>query len=91
MNKQIASFANGAVTVIENEGVISLNFNESLSVGGGEAAGIVKVQGQGSIQLDGALGLKLGEALLNSHLPDSVKSLAMVIEGIANQAVSALE
>lgn len=89
--KTIASFAAGAVTVTEENGVVSLNVDESMSIGGGQASGIVKVQGKGSIVLDGAMGLKLGEALLNSHLPATVLPLAMVVEGVANQAIAAIE
>lgn len=89
--KTIASFENGAITLTEDQGVFSLNFNESLSAGGGQASGIAQIQGQGSVKLNGALGLKLGEALINSHLPASVLPLAKVIEGVADQAIQALE
>lgn len=89
--KTLATYANGAVTVTEDQGVISLNFNESLSVGGGDAAGIIKVQGQGSVQLNCEQGLKLGETLLNAHLPAAVQPLAKVIEGVVEQAVKSLE
>lgn len=85
--KTLLSVANGAVTVTEDAGKVSINFDES--VGGGSAAGIVK--GQGSVVLDAESGLKLGEQLLNAHLPASVQPLAQVIEGVANQAVQALE
>lgn len=89
--KTIATLAGGAVTLTEDAGVFSLNISDAVSVGGGAAAGIVKAKGCGSVELDAADGLKLGEALLNSHLPASVQPLATVIEGIANQAVAALE
>jgi len=89
--KTIYSVQNGAITITEDAGVFSLNISEKASVGGGEVAGIVKVQGEGSVQLDAATALKLGEALLNSHLPSSVQSLAAVIEGVANQAIAAIE
>jgi hypothetical protein len=85
--KTLLSVANGALTVTEDGGKVSLNFDES--VGGGAAAGIVK--GQGSIVLDANMGLQLGEKLLNSHLPASVQPLAQVIEGVANQAIQAIE
>lgn len=89
--KTIASYANGAVTLVEDQGVISLNIDESISAGGGQAAGIVKIQGKGSVVLDGQMGLKLGENLLNAHLPTTVQPLAQVVEGIANQAIASLE
>ncbi len=89
--KELASFASGAVKLTEESGVFSLSFQEDVAVGGGAAAGVVKVQGQGSVVLDAALGLKLGEALLNAHLPVALQPLALVVEGIADQAIKALE
>lgn len=83
--------ADSSVKLVEDAGVISLSLSEQAQLGGGQAAGIVKVKGEGSIVLDAALGLKLGEALLNSHLPAAVLPLALVVEGIANQAISAIE
>ena len=85
--KVLLSLAGGAIQVQEDAGVVSLVFDES--VGGGSAAGIVK--GSGSLILDGPLALSLGEKLLNSKLPASMQAVAQVIEGIANQAISALE
>lgn len=89
--KNLYSNADGSVKLIEDAGVISLSFSEQLQLGGGAAAGIAKVKGEGSVVLDAGLGLKLGEALLNSHLPAAVLPLALVVEGIANQALSAME
>lgn len=89
--KVLASFAGGAVQLTEDKGVFSLSIDESVSLGGGQAAGVVKAAGKGSIQLDAELGLKLGEALLNSHLPAAVQPLAQAVEAIVNQAVKALE
>jgi len=84
--KQIYGPKNG-ISVVEDGGKVTVSIGES--VGGGAAAGVV--QGQASIVLDGEMGLKLGEALLNSHLPASVQPLALVVEGVANQAIAALE
>lgn len=89
--KTIFSAAGGAISLTEDGGVFSLNVDESISVGGGEAAGVLKVSGKASAQLDVESGVKLGEAMLNSHLPVSVQALAAVVEGIANQALKALE
>jgi hypothetical protein len=89
--KTILTLANGAVTLTEESGVFKLNVNESVSLGGGEAAGVVKASGVASVELDAASGLLLGEKLLNSHLPAAVQPLALVIEGVANQALKALE
>ena len=87
MSKAIFSILNGAVSLNEDSGKFTLAFDEK--VGGGQAAGVIT--GQGAVVLDAASALKLGEALLNSHLPVSVQPLAAVVEGIANQAIAALE
>lgn len=85
--KTLASLMGGAVVLTEEAGKVTLSFDESL--GGGAAAGIIK--GQGSVVLDGAAGLALGEKLLNAHLPAAMQPLAPVVEGIFNQAIAALE
>lgn len=85
--KTIFTALNGAFTITESGGVFSINLSEALSTG--QFAGLVK--GTGSIQLDAGVALKAGEALLNSHLPTSAQALATVVEGIANQAIAALE
>ena len=85
--KTLLDLFDGALTVTEADGIISLSFNESL--GGGAAAGIVK--GQGTIALNAIQGLKLGEQLLNAHIPASLLPLAIVIEGVVNQAIASLE
>ena len=89
--KTIFTALGGALVLTEQGGVFTLSFAEAAAVGGGQAAGVIKVQGAGSVVLDGATGLKLGEALLNSHLPASLQALATVVEGVANQAITALE
>lgn len=85
--KTIFSALNGALVLTENEGVFTLSFDESL--GGGEAAGIVK--GTGSVVLDANMALALSEKMLNSHIPASLLPLVTVIEGVVNQALKALE
>lgn len=91
MSKQILNLANGAVVLSEDAGVFTLTISEQAEVGGGEAKGLLKAQGSGSVVLDAMGGLKLGEALLNAHLPMQAQPLAQVVEGIVNQAVSVLE
>lgn len=85
--KNIGSWFGGAVVITENAGVFSLVVNES--VGGGLAAGVVK--GSAEVILDAASGLKLAEALLNSHLPAAIAPMAAIVEAVVNQAVVALE
>lgn len=82
MAKQLLSAFDGALTVEEENGVVTLNVSKSASVGGGEAAGILKVEGEAKIQLDGQTGLKLAESLLNAHLPEKLQPLAQVVEGV---------
>jgi hypothetical protein len=85
--KTIFSALGGALTLTEQSGTVTLSWDES--IGGGLAAGIVK--GQGSLVLNGTLGLQLGEKLLNAMLPASVLPLAQVVETVANQAIAAIE
>ena len=85
--KTIFSSFGGALTLTEQSGVFTLSWNESL--GGGQASGIIS--GKGSVVLNAETGLKLGEALLNAHLPASVQPYATIVETVANQAIAALE
>lgn len=88
--KVIATLLGGAVVVSETAGVVTIEASDAASVGGGAAAGLVKVEGSAKITLDAMSGLKLGEALLNAHLPAGVSPLAAVVEAVVNQAVSAV-
>ncbi len=85
--KTLLSVMGGAITITEQNGVFSLNWNESL--GGGQAAGILK--GSGSIQLSATQLLELGENVLNAHLPASAVPVAEAVEGVANAAIKAAE
>jgi hypothetical protein len=89
--KVLMSVANGAVQLVEDGGVVSLTVDKDLVIGGGAAAGMLEVDGKGSVKFDANTGIKLGEALLNAHLPASVQALAAVVEGIANQAIKTIE
>jgi hypothetical protein len=86
----LASLAGGAIQVVESAGVISLVIADSASIGGGDAKGILKIEGSAKVTFDALTGVKLGEALLNEHLPPAVEPLAAVVEGIVNQAVSVI-
>lgn len=88
--KTIASLADGKVMLTEEAGVFSLSFDESASIGGGAAAGVVKVAGKGTVQLDSLAAIHLGEALLNSKLPEAVKPIAEMVEGVAEKAIGAV-
>lgn len=85
--KTIISLLGGAVVLTESGGVFTLALTES--VGGGQASGIVK--GSGSVILDGNVGLQLGEALLNAHLPATMQPMASVVEAVVNTSIRALE
>ena len=88
--KTLLSLLGGAVVLTEQGGVFTLSLNDSL--GGGAAAGVLK--GQASLVLDAGDGVKLGEAALNGVIQvkaPSLLPLVEVVEGVANQALTALE
>jgi hypothetical protein len=88
--KTVFSALGGALVLTEEGGVLTLSLDESL--GGGAAAGVLK--GQASVVLDAANGVKLGEAALNGVIQAKAPALlplAEVVEGVANQALQALE
>jgi hypothetical protein len=85
--KTILSLLGGAVVLTEQGGKFTLSLDGSL--GGGAAAGILV--GQASLVVDAASGLKLAQALLNSHLPAVLQAPAAIVEDVADQALEALE
>lgn len=91
MAKVLLSLDGGAVQLVENSGVYSLKLDKSASLGGGKAAGLLKVEGDGSVDLDLDGVLLLSEALANAHVPAALLPAAEAVEGIANAAVKALE
>lgn len=88
--KEVARFANGVIVLKKDNGKFILAVSEDASLGGGEAAGIIKVKGSAEVELNAEQALKLAEALLNAHLPPALVPLAQVVEGIVNQAVLAI-
>ena len=88
--KTLLNVANGAVIVTEDNLVVTLTFAESASLGGGQAAGIVKVAGNGSVVANGPLAIQLGFALINPHVPAFALPLATALENILLKAVTAL-
>jgi hypothetical protein len=89
--KKIFSALDGAVALTESEGVFTLSISDALSVGGGKAAGLLKVQGAGSVVFDAPTGAALGLALLNSHLPAALQAPAALVEAVIEEAVKAVE
>ena len=85
--KTLFTSDDGKINLAEEAGKITLSVDEAM--GGGEAAGIVT--GKASVVFDGPTALKLGEQLLNSHLPPVMQPVAQIVEGIANQAIEAME
>jgi hypothetical protein len=90
MAKTLFSVANGAVTVIEDSEIVTLSVNESLAVGGGQAAGILVVKGSGSVVLNGPLLVQLGFALINAKLPTSLVPMATALENLILKGLSAI-
>jgi|GEM_PF-2913107 len=91
MAKQLLNAFDGALIVEEENGVVTLSVSKDASIGGGEAAGLLKIEGSAKVVLDGQTGLKLAESLLNAHLPEKLQPLAQVVEGVVNQAIAAIE
>lgn len=85
--RTLFSLFGGALVLTEQSGNLTLSWNESL--GGGKVKGIVT--GTGSIELGAYSAIQLGETDLNALLPAALQPFALVIEGVANTALVALE
>lgn len=88
MSKVLFNVGNGALILSEQGGDFSLQFSEQVSVGGGVAAGVVAVQGSGSVVLKGKMAFDLGMALLEAHSPAAIVPLEQAVQGIADSAIS---
>ena len=88
--KTLLSLAGGALVLTEQAGVVTLSLDKSLSLGGGSAAGVLEVEGQGSVKLSGAQLLLLGEALLNPRVPAAILPEVQAGEALLNAEVSKL-
>jgi len=86
--KQLLSLDGGAVTLSEQGGSFVLSFDKSLSIGGGAAAGILSIDGKGSIVLSGLQAVKLLEAVINSHVPAVILPAVEAGEKLANDAIA---
>lgn len=86
--KTLLSLANGAFTITEQGGVFTISLNDKVSVGGGKAAGIVSLQGAGSIVLSGKQAFDLGMALLEAHSPAALVPIEEGAQAIADAAIS---
>lgn len=86
--KVLLNLGNGALVLSEQAGVFTLALNAQAQVGGGEAAGVVAVQGSGSIVLNGKLAFDLGMKILEAHSPAAIVPLEQIVQGIADTAIS---
>ena len=85
--KTLISLFAGAVTITEQGGNVFLNLNQSC--GGGKVAGWLKLSG--TIELGAMTAIEAGETVLATLLPASLAPLVLVIEGVVNTALTAME
>jgi hypothetical protein len=89
--KTLVNLGNGVFTITEQGGVFKLEIQESKAVGGGKAAGILSVAGDGVITLSAQQALLLAEAFANSKVPAPVEPILEAVEAVANPVIEALE
>jgi hypothetical protein len=85
--KTLLNLGNGALVLTEEGGAFTLTFSDKAALGGGSAAGVVSVQGSGSLVLEGKLAFDLGMKLLEAHSPAALVPLeaaaASIVDGVA--------
>lgn len=86
--KELLNIGNGAVILSEQAGDFTLTFSEKAALGGGSAAGIVSVQGSGSVILKGKLAFDLGMKLLEAHSPAAIVPFEQGAQAIADGAIA---
>lgn len=85
--KHIATLFGGAIEVNEDQGKVSVAWDQS--IGGGKAAGVV--EGQGAVSFDVEKGVELAESEAIAKLPAALQPMAVVLVGIINPALKAIE
>jgi hypothetical protein len=86
--KTLLSLMGGALVLTEQGGLFTLTFDDKLAVGGGKAAGVVSVQGQGSIVLSGKQAFDLLAEMVESHVPAPAAAAVAAIEAVADAAIA---
>lgn len=85
--KTLLSLMGGALVLTEHAGTFTLSFNDTLSVGGGQAAGILSIKGQGSIELSGKQAFDLLATIVESHVPGPVAAAIEAGKVLADGAI----
>lgn len=88
--KQLLNLGNGVLVISEQGGSFTVGFSEKASLGGGKAAGILSVQGEGSLVLSGKQAFDLGMALIEAHSPAAFIPIEQGIQAAGDAAISNL-
>lgn len=88
--KELLNLGNGAVVVSEQAGDFTLALSETAALGGGSAAGVVSVQGSGSVILKGKMAFDLGMKLIEAHSPAALVPIEEGAAAIVDSTIAAL-
>lgn len=88
--KVLYNVGNGALVLSQQGGNFQLAFSEKAALGGGLAAGILSIQGEGVILLQGKLGFDLGMKILESHSPGPLVPIEVAGAAIVDGVVGSL-
>lgn len=84
--KELYNIGNGALVLSEQGGDFKLTFSEKAALGGGLAAGIVSIQGEGTLLLKGKMGFDLGMKIIEAHSPAPLAAMeaagAAIVDGV---------
>lgn len=86
--QKVFEIPGGKVTASFSEGKAQLEIAESAGMGGGQAAGVVQVEGSAKATLSALQAIQLAEALLNAHLPAAAAAVAQPIEAFINAQIA---
>lgn len=86
--KTLLSLDGGVLVITEEGGAFTLTINESASIGGGLAAGVVSVKDAGSIVLSGKQAFDLGLKLLEAHSPAAFVPAEEAVGAVADAAIA---
>jgi hypothetical protein len=86
--KTLLNAGNGALVITEQGGDFTFTFSEQAALGGGAAAGIVSVQGAGSVVIKGKVGFDLAMKMIEAHSPAALVPIEQGAQALGDAAIS---
>lgn len=86
--KELLNVGNGAFVISEQGGDFKFSLGGQAALGGGSVAGVLAVEGSGSIVLKGRLGFDAAMKLIEAHSPPALVALEVGAAAVVDAVIS---